>query len=126
MATGAWSPFRVFSHVAQSVEMSMSGYPAHKPALFKRTLGRTAFAVFRKRGAMHHALDEPIPGAPAIGADGDVTAALERLRDALKAFEAHRGPLAPHFAYGELSHTQYTLAHVLHLNNHLAELTCEC
>jgi hypothetical protein len=34
------------------------------------------------------------------------------------AFEAHAGPLAPHFAYGELDKAQYTRAHLMHLANH--------
>ena len=52
----------------------------------------------------------------------DGAAALARLQLAFARFAAHRGPLAAHFAYGELSHDEYALAHVLHLYNHLALL----
>ncbi|MEO1573397.1 MAG: DUF1569 domain-containing protein [Pseudomonadota bacterium] len=124
-SVGTWSPYRVFNHLAQSVELSLTGYPEHKPALFKRTVGRTAFAVFRKRGKMHHGLDEAIPGAPALDADGPLPDAIERLRRALLAFDAHRGPLAPHFAYGPLDRQQYAVAHAMHLNNHLVEIVCD-
>lgn len=124
-SVGAWSPYRVFSHLAQSVEMSLTGYPEHKPALFKRTVGRTAFAVFRKRGQMHHGLDEPIPGAPALESDGPLSDAIDRLRGALLSFDTHRGPLAPHFAYGPLDRQQYAVAHAMHLNNHLVEIVCD-
>jgi hypothetical protein len=31
--------------------------------------------------------------------------------------------LAPHFAYGALDRAQYTAAHVMHINNHLTEIT---
>ena len=46
-------------------------------------------------------------------------AAANRLRAAIARFEAHTGPLQPHFAYGELNHAEYALAHVMHLYNHL-------
>jgi hypothetical protein len=52
----------------------------------------------------------------------DTQAALDRLMYALGHFEQFDGPLAPHFAYGALSKTEYEIAHVLHLNNHLLEI----
>lgn len=122
-SSGAWRPFKVLHHLAQSVEMSLVGYPQHKSELFQRTAGAAAFAVFRRRGKMQHGLDEPIPGAPEIAATGDVSEAINRLRSALLAFEGFTGVLAPHFAYGVLSHEQYAVAHALHVNNHLLEFS---
>lgn len=116
-----WPLPRMLEHAAQSVEYSMTGYPALKPAWFRATLGSTAFRVFDARGAMTHALDEPIPGAPALGLD-DLEAAAIRLKGALARFAAHRGALQPHFAYGELDHAQYTRAHLMHLANHWTEV----
>ena len=100
----------------------MSGYPQHKSAWFKNTLGATAYSVFRRTGAMRHDLSEPIPGAPLIAPDGDVAAALQRLRTAFIDFDSFEGELMPHFAYGPLSKSQYAAAHVMHLNNHLLEI----
>lgn len=119
--SGAWKLGQVLEHATQSVEYSMSGYPQKKPALFRATVGATAFAFFDSRGSMSHALDEPIPGAPALN-DGALAPAVARLRDALARFAAHRGTLQPHFAYGELSHAQYTRAHLMHLANHWSEV----
>jgi hypothetical protein len=118
-AQGAWSAVQVFHHLAQSVEMSVHGFPEHKSDLFKHTAGAAAFAVFRRRGRMHHALDEPIPGAPGLSDDGDVAMAIDRLRRALVEFDAYSGILAPHFAYGALTREQYAVAHAMHLNNHM-------
>ncbi len=70
---------------------------------------------------MTHDLVEPIPGAPVLGT-GDKLLAFSRLLDALNDFKRYKGPLQPHFAYGELNHQEYTLAHVMHINNHLEEL----
>jgi hypothetical protein len=37
-------------------------------------------------------------------------------------FQAYTGPLKPHFAYGDLSRSDYALAHVLHIANHQDEI----
>ena len=108
----------MFNHLAQSIEYSMTGYPEHKSDGFKRYLGSNAFAVFTYRGRMAHNLAEAIPGAPALDAN-DPMLALGRLLTALDDFQAYKGALEPHFAYGELSHQQYTWAHVMHVYNHL-------
>ena len=113
----AWPLAQVLEHAAQSVEFSLSGYPQAKPALFQATAGRLAFAAFERAGAMSHGLTEAIPGAPPLVAT-DVAAAASRLHAALAAFEAHAGPLAPHFAYGALDKARYTRAHLLHLADH--------
>jgi hypothetical protein len=120
-STGAWKLAQVLEHAAQSVEYSISGFPSMKPAAFRATLGAAAFAVFDARGAMSHALDEPIPGAPEL-VESPLNTAVMRLKSALAGFAAHRGALMPHFAYGELSHAQYTRAHLMHLANHWSEV----
>jgi hypothetical protein len=119
---GAWSLPKVLNHLAQSVEYSVDGYPELKSALFRNAVGRTAFAVFEARGKMGHSLSEPIPGAPALEEQGALEPAKARLLAALQRFEAHEGPLAPHFAYGVLDKPQYLRAHLMHLANHWTEL----
>ncbi|RLT94782.1 DUF1569 domain-containing protein [Ketobacter sp.] len=118
---GSWNLFQVYTHLAQSVEYSMSGYPQPKSWLFQNTLGSLAFAVFAGKGSMNHSLDEAIPGAPPLAVEGDPALALQRLRQSLLAFRDYAGELQPHFAYGELSKDEYEQAHVMHLNNHLEE-----
>lgn len=113
-----WSLSQLLQHLAQSVEYSMQGYPEMKSAAFRAVIGNAAFAVFNARGSMSHGLTEPIPGAPALQADKPLQHAVDRLLEALSAFEAWQGPLKPHFAYGELSKPQYTRAHLMHLANH--------
>ncbi len=119
---GDWNGSQVLNHLAQSIEYAMTGYPEHKSDRFKNTLGQAAFSVFSFRGKMTHNLAEPIPGAPVLQAN-DPTAAFNRLITALTDFKNYRGVLQPHFAYGELSHQQYTQAHVMHINNHLQEIS---
>lgn len=121
-ATGAWPLSTVLDHCAQSIEMSLDGFPQMKPALFRKTVGRAAFGVFRSRGRMTHSLDAPIPGAPSLSASSDWRPAAKRLRDAIARFDAHSGPLKPHFAYGALSKEDFALAHALHIANHRDEI----
>ncbi len=118
--TGAFTLAQMLEHAAQSVEFSLRGFPQAKSALFQRTLGAAAWAVFDARGAMTHGLDEPIPGAPALTLALDE--AIARVLQALSDFEAHEGKLAPHFAYGALDKAQYTRAHLMHLANHWNEV----
>jgi len=121
-STGAWTLPQILNHAAQSVEYSLSGFPQPKSALFQATLGKTALAVFQARGRMSHSLDEPIPGAPALAAADPLPAAKVRLVKALRDFDAHQGPLQPHFAYGALDKPHYARAHLMHLANHWAEI----
>jgi hypothetical protein len=117
-----WNPAEVFNHCAQSIEYSMQGYPELKPAWFRHSVGPMAFSVFAARGAMRHALTEPIPGAAALDQPATVSQALTRLQQAFKDFAEHSGQLHPHFAYGALDHAEYAEAHVMHLYNHLSLL----
>lgn len=121
-ATGAWPLSSVLDHLAQSIEMSMDGFPQPKSPLFQKTAGRAAFAVFRMKGRMSHGLDQPIPGAPSLVAGADWKPAAVRLRQAIVRFESHNGALAPHFAYGVLSKPDFALAHCMHIANHQDEI----
>ncbi len=122
-STGAWSPYKVFVHCAQSIEYSMSAFPEHKSALFKNTAGQVAYSIFSTANSMRHSLSEPIPGAPDIADDGDIRIAFNRLIRALQDFKVFAGTPGDHFAYGELSKEEYATAHVIHLYNHMTELT---
>jgi Protein of unknown function (DUF1569) len=120
--TGAWKMNMVLDHLAQSIEYSMTGFPAPNSALFQSTAGAVAFAYFKWRGQMSHGLAEPIPGAPALVAAVDYQPALKRLREAITRFNAHTTTLMPHFAYGHLSKSDFERAHSFHIANHQDEL----
>ncbi|MEL7034258.1 MAG: DUF1569 domain-containing protein [Cyanobacteria bacterium J06592_8] len=121
-SVGAWTPYQIFIHCAQSIEYSMLGYPEQRPEIFQNTIGKLAFSIFSFVGHMIHPLDEPIPGAPTLDDSNNIQPALDRLKSAYINFEQYTGPLAPHFIYGDLTKEEYTLAHVMHLNNHLDEI----
>ncbi len=113
-----WSVARTFSHLAQGVEFSITGYPELKPALFRATVGKAAFHLFEWRGAMSHGRTDPIPGEEIE--DGDPRAAQTRLITALQSFDAAE-TVAPHFAYGQLDKARFAAAHAMHIADHLDE-----
>lgn len=117
----AWSVPQVLAHLAQSIEYSMTGYPEAKPVWFQASAGRLANSVFQRAGSMRHDLQAPIPGAPALG-EPSIGAAAQRLSAALDTFERFEGRLMAHFAYGELDHSAYLRAHLMHIANHAEEI----
>jgi Protein of unknown function (DUF1569) len=117
-----WSLSQLLVHLAQSVEYSMRGFPEMKNGFVRALAGGVVFPFFNARGAMTHSLTEPIPGAPLLDPKASVKDGVQRLLDALFAFEAWSGPLKPHFAYGELDKAQYTRAHLMHMADHWARL----
>ncbi len=119
---GEWNLAQIFNHTAQSIEYSIDGYPQHKPAFFKETIGPLAFKAFSAWGKMTHGLAENIPGAPLVLSEQQVQSALARLEQAIIKFDQYQGAFQPHFAYGVLNKQEYALAHVLHLNNHFEEI----
>ncbi|WP_371223841.1 DUF1569 domain-containing protein [Roseovarius sp. 2305UL8-3] len=115
----AWDVARTFNHLAQSIEFSMTGYPELKSGLFRHTVGRVAYNVFQTRGEMSHNRAEVIPGE--VIETSDPETARQRLITSLMAFQAFDADLRPHFAYGSLPKDAYAKAHVMHINDHLAE-----
>ena len=97
-STTSWKMGAVFEHLAQSIGMSLDGFPEPKSALFQNTVGVAAFAVFKWRGKMNHGLTDPIPSAPALAQPDDWKPGALRLRNAIARFNSHTGPVKPHFA----------------------------
>ncbi|MBZ9610041.1 DUF1569 domain-containing protein [Rheinheimera maricola] len=123
ISQGQWNVSTVLQHLAQSIRYSRLGYPEAKTALFQYTAGSIAFNAFAATGSMHHALDQPIPGAPALINSVPNDVALAELVTELELFIAWQGDLAPHFAYGTLTKQQYYTAHYLHIQEHLTEIS---
>lgn len=115
---GTWNAGEVFSHCAQSIDMSLQGFPEMKPAVFRGTIGKLAFFVFSSRKKMSHGLEEAIPGASEL--NSNKKEGIARLIKSIDSFQkASETELKPHFAYGDLSKEDYSLAHLMHVKNHL-------
>ncbi len=120
-----WTWPQTLIHCAQSIEYSMTGFPQARSPLIQHTIGAAAFSVFSWRGRMTHDLAEPIPGAPSSDASIDAASATARLQRAVQDFRGRNEPLRPHFAYGELTKSEYDQAHAMHLANHFSAFAAE-
>ena len=60
--------------------------------------------------------------AATMRSTADLQPGADRLRAAITRFQAHAGPLMPHFAYGRLDKRQYAAAHAMHVGNHAEEV----
>jgi hypothetical protein len=118
-AGASWTWSKTLLHCAQSIDYSMTGYPEPRSPLFQHTAGAAAFKFFQMRGHMSHNLLEAIPGAGTLDANAAPTLAVATLRKSIETFLAFTGPLQPHFAYGDLTRSQYEQAHIMHIANHL-------
>jgi len=119
---GPWSIGTVLAHSAQSIECSVDGYPEHKPAAFKWTIGRMAIWTFLRKGSMSHDVTAPVPGLAEPPDDLSLQDGIARLRAAIHGFETHEGAYAPHLAFGPLSKAHYEQFHAMHLADHLKTL----
>ncbi len=121
-SSGSWNVSQIFQHLTQSVRGSYQGYPQQRSWWFQHSIGPLALQGFKAAGAMRHPLDEVIPGMPDLDAALDPQVALAALLQALDEFTA-ASTLAPHFAYGVLSHADFQAAHQLHIRQHLTEIS---
>src|SRR5690348_10706985 len=105
---------RALAHCAQSIDYSVQGFPRMKPAWFQKTIGRLVLKKFLRQGYLKHDVNAPVPGAPELP-ETSFEQGVQRLREAISAFRAHPGPLAPHFAYGQVARDDYARVHVMHI-----------
>ena len=117
-----WSASEILQHCAQSVEMSMQGFPAMRGILVRAVFGPMVKRKFLRAGAMKHDLGAPIPGAPPLDRGVPLADAISRLRASFDAFQGFKGELRPHFAYGAVPHEEYAQLHAMHVLEHLQAL----
>lgn len=110
------------AHCAQSIDCSIDGYP--KPAAWpvRALIGPLVLKKFLKQGFMRHDTAAPVPGVPPPDPALSSADGLAKLEAAVARFRAHAGPLAPHFAYGQVSKAAYEAVHAMHAANHLDAL----
>lgn len=118
-----WSLYKVLTHMAQSMEYSMTGYPEMESSALMAAARVVFFNVFKPQGYMSHDLAAPVPGAPEIPDDGPLEEAFLRYRNACSDFQNFTGAVMPHFSYGDLSYEDWELAHAFHAADHYSSMT---
>jgi uncharacterized protein DUF1569 len=117
---GRWTLPQALLHCAQSIEMSMTGYPVLRSGLFRATVGALVKRRFLAQGRMSHDRQAPLEGAPDLPATATVADAITDLRRAIEAFGDFGGVMAPHPAYGPCSKREYEKLHAMHVADHLS------
>lgn len=100
----------------------MTAYPELRSAVFRATVGRIAKAKFLRQGYMQHDVDAPIPGAPALDPEANVSKARNRLLLAMERLATFDGELAPHLAFGKCTRDEYEKIHSMHIAEHLGRV----
>jgi Protein of unknown function (DUF1569) len=113
-----WDLPHTLDHCARSIEHAMHGFPEEKNIVFQTLIGTTAFHLFNTMGKMSHNLTEEIPGDKYEPPLPTLETAMERLKKSIHTFLAHEHELHPHFAYGNLSKSQFDRANAMHIANH--------
>jgi hypothetical protein len=111
------------AHCAQSIDCSIDGYPKPASWIVRTLIGPLVLGRFLRQGFMRHDTSAPVPGVPPPEPALDAATGLARLEAAIARFDAHQGPVAPHFAYGGVSKGAYEAVHAMHVANHLDALT---
>lgn len=117
-----WSPYVIFVHCSKTIEFSMSGYPALKPAIIRNTVGKIAFHKFMKQGYMRHDLMADVPGSEPIKDSGTFQEGKQILLQSIDKFSQYKGELQPHLLFGKLSKENYDQYFAMHIADHLSEL----
>ncbi len=117
-----WSLYKIIVHCTQTIEYSMIGYPKQKNIIIQYTVGKMAISHFLKKGKMSHNLKAPVPGAPSIQENGNVSQAIEHLINTIDSFNAFDQKLKPHLLFGKLTKNQYDKYFTLHIKDHFSEL----
>lgn len=117
-----WSAYKVFVHCAKTIEYAMTGYPALKPAIVRKTIGRIVIKKFLRQGYMKHDLQADVPGSSSIDETGTAKQGLEVLIAAIDKFTAYNAPLKPHLIFGDMSKEEYDQYFAFHIADHLSEI----
>ena len=108
------------AHCAQSIDYSLTGFPTQRGWLVRKLIAPHLLRKFLRQGFMTHDVHAPIPLAPAISPELPFEEGVAKLRGAMERFRVHAGPLAPHFAFGDISRDDYERLHSMHLADHLS------
>jgi hypothetical protein len=123
ISNGEWNVSQILQHCTQSVRYSIDGYPKARSPWLQNSIGKLAINAFAATGKLHHPLNEPIPGAPALAPELPNDVALRELTYTVQQFMDWQGSLQAHFAFGSLTKAQYYSVHYLHLQSHLEQIS---
>jgi hypothetical protein len=115
---GNWSLGQICDHLARAVNCTVDGYPVKAPWLIRRTVGPIFVSRMLRAGKFAEGIKTPQVYEPKPGADAQTE--VEALRNALRRFSHHVGPLAEHPLAGKVSRSLWEQYHCIHCAHHLS------
>lgn len=115
-----WTSYEIFVHCSKTIEYSMTGYPAMKPAIVRYTIGKLAIKKFLSQGEMKHDLHADVSGSPMIEKKGSFEEGRQILLDSIDKFTAYKGEMKPHLLFGKVSQANYEQYFAMHIADHLS------
>ena len=117
---GNWSLGQICRHLANFVKGSIDGFNGPRVSWLIRLFAPLAVRWMRKTRRMPAGVS--VPAAYQPGADADDAAEVARLKEALRRFELHRGPLHSSPFGGGVERDECLDMHLIHCSHHLSFL----
>lgn len=122
---GTWDLAQVCGHLASWLTYPVSGFPKAPLPIrvmlwtVSKTIGPRMFEKYMRDGM---SAGKPTMPQSVHSAGGDVTGAIDRLREAAKRFEAHDGDYLPSPLFGPLTRDEARRVQLAHCSHHLSFL----
>jgi hypothetical protein len=114
---GRWDLAQICDHLAYFIQGSLEGFTFRAPWLIRKLLGPFLLRRILKTRRMGEGWQTPQKPLPQPG--GEETAAVERFRQLVERFRAHRGELQPSPLFGPLTSDEWRELHLIHCAHHL-------
>jgi hypothetical protein len=117
---GNWRLAEACNHLGTFVRGSLEGFRGARPHLLLRWIGPFVLRRILKKRRMPEGIRTPAQFEPrSVTDDGRE---VESLKELLRRFATHRGPLHPSPLAGELSYDTWRDLHLVHCAHHLSFL----
>lgn len=124
--TGNWSLAQACGHLACWFRYQVDGFPPIplllRPVLWalRNTVGRRMAKRLVRGGKMRDGVPTIPQSVPEP--DGDDAAAVAALREAVRRWEGHAGPMHPSPLFGRMTKEEWRNGHLIHCAHHLSFL----
>lgn len=117
---GVWDLAQVCDHLNYFMAGTIDGHQFRVPWIFKVIFGRMVLKRILTQRKMKRGVFTPQKPLPASGGDEDAT--VNKLKETIGRFEAHRGDFVDSPFFGHLTPEQWHEMHLIHAAHHLGYL----
>jgi hypothetical protein len=117
---GAWDLAQICDHLNYFMTGSLDGHQFKVPWIFKALLGRIVLRRILTNRKMKRGVFTPQKPLPEAG--GDEAAAVDKFKNTITRFDAHKGEFIDSPFFGHLTPDQWRDLHLTHAGHHLGYL----